>query len=267
LEAGRCRAETNGNGASSSARKVPDLLPLDGSYNQATTFSDFANWILPGRLLVGRYPFVEPSRCQSREKGERQLQQLLDAGVSTFISLQEEIPCQDEMRLSGVNGFLPYKGTVELLVTAMVGPPPQEVMIGLRNPHLDKYLPARKKDPSEAYKAYEQEYSREDLKFAHYPIVDLGVPSQVELQKILDSLEARLTGGENVYLHCWGGRGRVGTVAACLLGSMYGLSADEALQRVQRAFSTRNDNKERSPETDEQHALVKAYIKEAAKAH
>ena len=28
------------------------------------------------------------SRCQSREKGERQLQQLLDAGVSTFISLQ-----------------------------------------------------------------------------------------------------------------------------------------------------------------------------------
>ena len=44
------------------------------------------------------------------------------------------------------------------------------------------------------------------------------------------------------------------------------LSADEALQRVQRAFSTRNDNKERSPETDEQHALVKAYIKEAAKA-
>lgn len=38
------------------------------------------------------------------------------------------------------------------------------------------------------------------------------------------------------------------------------LSADEALQRVQRAFDTRRDNERRSPETDEQHALVRAFV-------
>lgn len=39
----------------------------------------------------------------------------------------------------------------------------------------------------------------------------------------------------------WGGRGRAGTVGATLLAHLYGLSADEALERVQRAFDTRKD--------------------------
>lgn len=38
------------------------------------------------------------------------------------------------------------------------------------------------------------------------------------------------------------------------------LSADEALQRVQRAFDTRKDNERRSPETDQQHQMVRDYV-------
>jgi hypothetical protein len=38
------------------------------------------------------------------------------------------------------------------------------------------------------------------------------------------------------------------------------LSADEALERVQRAFDTRKDNERRSPETDEQHAMVRKFV-------
>ncbi len=30
----------------------------------AHTFSQFANWIIPGKVLLGRYPYVEPSRCR-----------------------------------------------------------------------------------------------------------------------------------------------------------------------------------------------------------
>jgi alanine transaminase len=63
-----------------------------------------------------------------------------------------------------------------------------------------------------------------------------------------------------MYLHCWGGRGRAGTVGACVLGTMYGLSGEEALDRVQRAFDTRNDGGRKSPETPEQQNLVKAYL-------
>lgn len=61
------------------------------------------------------------------------------------------------------------------------------------------------------------------------------------LDKLLPDLNARLVAGEPMYLHCWGGRGRAGVVAACLLRYAYGLSAEEALERVGRAFSTRGD--------------------------
>ena len=38
--------------------------------------------------MLGRYPFVEPSRCRSRDVGEEQLRRLLKAGVTTFVCLQ-----------------------------------------------------------------------------------------------------------------------------------------------------------------------------------
>ena len=40
-----------------------DALAADaGSYEDVCGFSSFANWLVPGALLVGRYPYVEPSR-------------------------------------------------------------------------------------------------------------------------------------------------------------------------------------------------------------
>lgn len=38
------------------------------------------------------------------------------------------------------------------------------------------------------------------------------------------------------------------------------LKADEALQRVQRAFDTRKDEQRRSPETDQQHQMVRDFV-------
>jgi len=35
--------------------------------------------------------------------------------------LQDEVPAQQEMRIAGVNGFLPYKATAELIYAALVG--------------------------------------------------------------------------------------------------------------------------------------------------
>ena len=60
-------------------------------------------------------------------------------------------------------------------------------------------------------------------------------------------------------IHCWGGRGRAGLVGACLLVRAYGISAEEALKRVQTSFDTRNDTERRSPQTEEQIQLVIDY--------
>jgi hypothetical protein len=37
---------------------------------------------------VGRYPYVEPSRCKTYQEGEQKLEQILKAGITTFMSLQ-----------------------------------------------------------------------------------------------------------------------------------------------------------------------------------
>lgn len=61
------------------------------------------------------------------------------------------------------------------------------------------------------------------------------------MEQLTADLQRRLEEGEVMYVHCWGGRGRAGTVGACLLVRAYDISAEEALVRVQRAFDTRQD--------------------------
>jgi alanine transaminase len=215
------------------------------------------------------------------------------AGVRTFFSLQAELPPQSAMPVGGAGGgFLPYKAAAELIHAALSPPPPQECVDGLRNPTLDKFLPPRKRATSQAYDAFRKRESA--LSFVHCPVEDLGVPSMGQLKKAVAELAERLAKAEaarrrqqaagggggadapaaaaspsteagaagSILLHCWGGRGRAGLVGACLLVAAYGLSAEEALLRVQRAFDTRRDNGRLSPETDEQRELVRAFERE-----
>ena len=45
-----------------------------------------------------------------------------------------------------------------------------------------------------------------------------------------------------------------------MLAEFYGIDAEQALQRVQRAFDTRFDEGRPSPETQEQRNFVRQYI-------
>jgi hypothetical protein len=45
--------------------------------------------------------------------------------------------------------------------------------------------------------------------------------------------------GQKLYIHCWGGGGLAGVAGACLLGKLYGVSEEEAIERVKRAFALR----------------------------
>ena len=45
--------------------------------------------------------------------------------------------------------------------------------------------------------------------------------------------------GEVLYVHCWGGHGRAGTVAACLMAILDGLDPREALANTQKYHDTR----------------------------
>ena len=55
------------------------------------------------------------------------------------------------------------------------------------------------------------------LDFVHVPIVDCSVTDDKTIIKLCKDLVRRIAAGEIVYLHCWGGHGRTGTVICIML--------------------------------------------------
>lgn len=49
------------------------------------------------------------------------------------------------------------------------------------------------------------------------PIRDMGTPSVERMHQILDVIDKTLAEDKMVYVHCWGGIGRTGTVVGCWL--------------------------------------------------
>jgi len=46
-------------------------------------------------------------------------------------------------------------------------------------------------------------------------IRDLGTPAPAETGRMLDAIDAALAAGHRVYVHCYGGIGRTGTIVGC----------------------------------------------------
>ncbi len=61
-----------------------------------------------------------------------------------------------------------------------------------------------------------------------HPIVDVDIPTVDEMNDTLDAIDDHLRGGGNVYAHCWGGKGRTGTVVGCWL-VRHGYGSPDAL--------------------------------------
>lgn len=91
------------------------------------------------------------------------------------------------------------------------------------------------------------------LDFLSYPIPDRQVPdSEAGLTLILEAVDATLSAGRNVVVHCRQGVGRTGLVAACLLVAK-GLSPEDAVARLSAARG------EAVPETAEQRRWIDRY--------
>ena len=60
-----------------------------------------------------------------------------------------------------------------------------------------------------------------------YPIRDVYIPTEELMVEILDAVDNDLAAGHNIYVHCWGGVGRTGTVVGCwLIRHGYATAAD-----------------------------------------
>ncbi len=81
-------------------------------------------------------------------------------------------------------------------------------------------------------------YDQTDFVIRHLPILDQSVCTPAEMTDIVTWLTDQLSQGANIMVHCVGGLGRSGLVAACYLTSK-GLAAEDAIAEVRRVRSPR----------------------------
>ncbi len=88
-----------------------------------------------------------------------------------------------------------------------------------------------------------------------HPIRDFHVPTTFQMTHILDTIDHTLSRGRVVYLHCWGGIGRTGTVVGCYF-VRHGLTPPESLRAIARLRRDIPYGNSPSPETEAQRQMV-----------
>ena len=90
-----------------------------------------------------------------------------------------------------------------------------------------------------------------------FQINDLDAPASADAtKKTLDAIDAYLAAGRTVYVHCWGGVGRTGTIIGCWLARHYE-PGQAALDRLTGLWKANPKSLDRcSPETAEQARYV-----------
>ena len=120
-----------------------------------------------------------------------------------------------------------------------------DIFIDLTRP--DEILPYTQAlfDEAKAY-GIEVEHDR-------FPIEDFGLPTPEQMNSILDRIDESLQAGHKMYLHCWGGIGRTGTIVGCYLVRR-GRTGEEALKQLAQWWKKvpKSHYHPRSPETQEQ---------------
>jgi ADP-ribosyl-[dinitrogen reductase] hydrolase len=120
---------------------------------------------------------------------------------------------------------------------------------------IDLTTPADGLDSYDDHVAMAAERRQLDLWRLTFPIPDLGVVDDDIYDDALAEITAATARG-GVYVHCWGGIGRTGTVVACLLGRN-GATYEEVIEQIASARAATHKARRRSPETDVQHELLR----------
>jgi hypothetical protein len=180
--------------------------------------------VIPGKLLVGAYPGVVDD-----DANMSLLWSLLTQSVTTFCCLQIEYPGPEvtpQMWRDGL-AIRPYYDDVIDILRHVDGM--REMSVSDR-PSAAHASAAH----TQATLMHPTVTTSDKIDFVHVPIVDCSVTDDTTMLNLCHDLARRLLDNDEViYLHCWGGHGRTGTVVCILLHIIYGLDVEECLRYCQ----------------------------------
>jgi len=168
-----------------------------------------SNWVLPGVFLVGAYP-----ASQDDAETFDLLTSILKNGITKFVCLQQEY------RAHGVTEAMWRNG------------------LALRPYYEDVVKLVNNKSKLDALKGYNI-VDPDKLSFVHFPIRDCDITDDDRVLEVAKSLVKAIGEGERLYLHCWGGHGRTGTLVSIMLHLMYKLDSVQAMARCQQVHDLR----------------------------
>jgi protein-tyrosine phosphatase len=113
----------------------------------------------------------------------------------------------------------------------------------------------QERDGLEPYAHLLEANGEQPIAYRRFPIRDMDIPTPQTMRQILDAIDAALAAGECVYVHCWGGIGRTGTVVGCWMVE-HGRSGQGALTEIERLRVGIPDEWRASPETSAQRRMV-----------
>ena len=93
-----------------------------------------------------------------------------------------------------------------------------------------------------------------------FEIPDMGVPIVARMTAILDAIDEEEGRGGCTYVHCWGGKGRTGTVVGCWLMRHNLARANDVLLRLANLTAHNRAAFPEVPQTDSQRRFVCSWV-------
>ncbi|MGI9125748.1 MAG: protein-tyrosine phosphatase family protein [Mycobacterium sp.] len=95
------------------------------------------------------------------------------------------------------------------------------------------------------------------VSYTRFAIKDTSVIGNEGYDEILAHIRAELAAGKVVLAHCWGGKGRTGTVVGAWLIEQEGLGYPEVIDRMQELRAGSKKGHHPVPDTPEQHDVLR----------